>query len=115
MSDPEQTEGSAPSRGEAEVRRAGPPPGRAGAIVRINATSLGHKPSGCREAKLRFFADGPWMPDELLVARMPDKDHIQAMDLERFSSLKNALTMFLESNDKPGGQDVETLLGMKRH
>jgi hypothetical protein len=54
-------------------------------------------------------------PDELLVARMPDKDHIQAMDLERFSSLKNALTMFLESNDKPGGQDVETLLGMKRH
>jgi hypothetical protein len=30
---------------------------------------LNHEASDYREAKLRFFDDGPWIPDELLVAR----------------------------------------------
>lgn len=48
---------------------------------------------------------------EIVVARLLDKERICAMDPDRFSSLQNALALFLESPVFAAVEEMEKILG----
>jgi len=54
----------------------------------------------------------PYEPDHrTYVVRLLDKDRLTAMDPDRYSSLRNALCSFLETNVQTHPEELEKLLG----
>lgn len=57
-----------------------------------------------------FIKDQMSSLDELIVARLLDRDRVAAMDKDRFSSLLNAFNLALEEKEKMQPEELEKIL-----